>query len=69
MPHFMAMIAPVCIAWAFTFMHSLSPEYLDALRFDGSQVATLRSLGGFQGKQQLYAMQLPDEVAPENWSF
>lgn len=62
MPHLMAMIAPVCIAWAFTFMHSLSPEYLDALRFDGSQVATLRSLGGFQGKQQLYAMQLPEAL-------
>jgi len=36
-------------------MHSLIPEYLAALRFDGTQAATLRTLGEYQGKQQLYS--------------
>ncbi len=35
-------------------MHSITPEYLAALRFDGRQVATLRLLGEYQGKQKLY---------------
>jgi hypothetical protein len=29
-------------------MHSLTPEYLAALRFDGAQAATLRSLGSIR---------------------
>ncbi|MFA5630871.1 MAG: Fic family protein [Porticoccaceae bacterium] len=41
-------------------MNSLTPEYLDALRFDGIQAATLRSLGEYQGKQQFYAAQSPE---------
>jgi len=41
-------------------MHSLTPEYLAALRFDGTQSATLRTLGEHQGKQQLYAAQSPE---------
>ncbi len=38
-------------------MHSLTPEYLTSLRYDGTQLATLRALGEYQGKQQLYAAQ------------
>ncbi len=43
-------------------MHSLTPEYLAALRFDGAQAATLRTLGEYQGKQQLYAAQSPEAL-------
>ena len=38
-------------------MHSLSPEFLSGLRYDGLQMATLRSIGEYQGKQQLYFTQ------------
>jgi len=41
-------------------MHSLTPQFLAALRFDGTQAATLRALGEYQGKQQLYAAQSPE---------
>lgn len=34
-------------------MHSLLPDYLAKLRFDAQQLATLRALGEYQGKQQL----------------
>lgn len=40
-------------------MRSLTPEFLGALRFNGLQVATLRALGEFRGKQQLYIAQSP----------
>lgn len=43
-------------------MRSLTPEFLAALRFDAIQMATLRSLGEFQGKQKLYAMQSPEAL-------
>ena len=43
-------------------MHSLTPGYLSALRFDGNQAATLRALGKYQGKQQLYATQSPEAL-------
>ncbi|TAL90319.1 MAG: hypothetical protein EPN46_04245 [Candidimonas sp.] len=43
-------------------MHSLTPGYLAALRFDGTQAATLRSLGEYQGKQQRYAVQSPEAL-------
>jgi Fic family protein len=43
-------------------MHSLTPEHLAALRFDGTQAATLRSLGEYQGKQQLYVSQSPEAL-------
>lgn len=38
-------------------MHSLSPSYLAKLRFDTRQMATLRALGEYRGKQQLYIAQ------------
>ena len=40
-------------------MRSLTADYLDRLRFTHSQLTTLRALGEFQGKQQLYRVQLP----------
>jgi hypothetical protein len=43
-------------------MHPLTPEYLAALRFDGTQVATLRSLGECQGRQQPHAAQSPEAL-------
>lgn len=41
-------------------MHSLSPEYLARLRFHARQLASLRALGEFQGKQRLYFQQSPE---------
>lgn len=41
-------------------MKSLTPEYLDGLRFSDRQMATLAQIGSFQGKQALYGEQLPD---------
>jgi hypothetical protein len=32
-------------------MRSLTPEFLGSLRYNGSQIATLRALGEFRGKQ------------------
>ena len=43
-------------------MRSLTHEYLTALRFDGTQAATLRTLGEYKGKQQLYAAQSPEAL-------
>jgi len=40
-----------------SFMHSLLPDYLAKLRFDAQQLATLRALGEYRGKQQLYVAQ------------
>lgn len=44
-------------------MQSLTPDFLAALRYDGLQLATLRTLGEYQGKQQLYAAQSPEALA------
>ncbi|HSV61594.1 MAG TPA: Fic family protein [Variovorax sp.] len=41
-------------------MHSLSSDYLARLRFGAQQLATLRALGEYRGKQQLYVAQSPD---------
>ena len=41
-------------------MHSLSPDYLARLRFDTQQLATLRALGEYRGKQRLYIAQSPE---------
>jgi Fic family protein len=38
-------------------MHSLSPDYLSKLRFDAQHLATLRALGEYRGKQQLFVVQ------------
>ncbi len=41
-------------------MHSLLPEYLAKLRFGAQQLATLRALGEYRGKQQLFVAQSPE---------
>lgn len=44
-------------------MHSLAPEFLTSLRFDGLQIATLRALGEYRGKQQLFVAQSPEVLS------
>ena len=44
-------------------MHSLFPEYLAELRFDSQQLATLRALGEYRGKQQLFVSQSPEVLS------
>jgi Fic family protein len=44
-------------------MHSLLPEYLAKLRFDSRQLATLRALGEYRGKQQLFVSQSPEVLS------
>lgn len=41
-------------------MRSLSPEYLDKLSFTAQQLATLTTIGSYQGKQALYGEKLPE---------
>ena len=41
-------------------MHSFAPDYLDKLRFDTTQLATLRAIGEYRGKQSLYYQQAPE---------
>jgi Fic family protein len=44
-------------------MHSLSSDYLAKLRFDTQQLATLRALGEYRGKQKLYVAQSPEVLS------
>ncbi|MFI4941037.1 MAG: Fic family protein, partial [Burkholderiales bacterium] len=44
-------------------MHSLSNDYLARLRFDTQQLATLRALGEYRGKQRLYVAQSPEVLS------
>lgn len=44
-------------------MHSLTPDYLARLRFDTQQLATLRALGEFRGKQALFVAQSPEVLS------
>ncbi len=44
-------------------MHSLLTEYLAKLRFDSQQLATLRALGEYRGKQQLFVSQSPEVLS------
>lgn len=41
-------------------MHSLTPEFIENLRFRASQLAQLRALGEHQGKHKLYVAQSPE---------
>ncbi len=41
-------------------MRSLTEEYLAGLRYDGSQMAALRALGEYRGKQRLFFAQSPE---------
>ena len=44
-------------------MQSLQPDYLTSLRFDAQQLGTLRALGEYRGKQQLYVAQSPEVLS------
>lgn len=44
-------------------MHSLVPDHLAKLRFDAQQLATLRALGEYRGKQQLLVAQSPEVLS------
>lgn len=44
-------------------MHSLTPDYLANLRFDTHQLATLRALGEYRGKQRFYVAQSPEVLS------
>jgi Fic family protein len=44
-------------------MQSLSTDYLAQLRFDAKQLATLRALGEYRGKQRLYVAQSPEVLS------
>jgi Fic family protein len=44
-------------------MHSLLPDFLAKLRFDAQQLATLRALGEYRGKQQLFVAQSPEVLS------
>jgi hypothetical protein len=44
-------------------MQSLTPAYLAKLRFGTRQLATLRALGEYRGKQRLYIAQSPEILA------
>ena len=41
-------------------LHSLTLQYLERLRFDAEQAATLRAVGEYRGKQALYYVQAPE---------
>jgi Fic family protein len=41
-------------------LRSLTPDFLSTLRYNGLQVATLRALGEYRGKQQLFVAQSPE---------
>ena len=45
-------------------MQSLSADYLARLRFDAQQLATLRALGEYRGKQQFFVAQSPEVNRP-----
>lgn len=40
-------------------MRSLTSHFLSGLRFNGLQITTLRALGEYRGKQQLFVAQSP----------
>jgi Fic family protein len=44
-------------------VHSLTPDYLAKLRFGTQQLATLRALGEYRGKQRLYVAQSPEVLS------
>ena len=43
-------------------MNSLTNEYLDNLKFDSTQIASLRALGEYKGKQELFSHQSPETL-------
>lgn len=43
-------------------MHSLAPAFLAGLRFDATQLATLRAIGEYRGKQALFYQQASEAL-------
>ncbi len=43
-------------------MNSLDPKFLDILSFDAEQLATLRAIGEYRGKQALFFAQSPEAL-------
>lgn len=43
-------------------MRSLTPEYLDQISFASDQMSTLRTIGEYKGKQQLFSEQTPETL-------
>lgn len=43
-------------------MKSLTPSYLDGLKYTGNDLATIRNLGEASGKQQLWMAQTPEQL-------
>jgi Fic family protein len=43
-------------------MQSLAPAFLAGLRFDATQLATLRAIGEYRGKQALFYQQAPEAL-------
>jgi Fic family protein len=41
-------------------MHSLTPEYLSALKFSAEQASSMQKLGEYRGKQALFSQQTPE---------
>lgn len=60
--HYLGYTRPISTSHTWC-MQSLTPNFLAALRYDGLQLATLRALGEYQGKQHLYAVQSPEALA------
>lgn len=45
------------------FAKSLVPSYLDAIRYSGQQASSLKRLGEFRGRQDLFRQQAPEILA------
>ena len=42
---------------------SLVPNYLDGISFSGAEASTLKRLGEYQGRQELFRQQAPEVLA------
>jgi Fic family protein len=43
-------------------MHSLRPKLLQRLQFDSNQASTLKTIGEYKGKQELFSQQTPETL-------
>lgn len=44
------------------YMHSLSEDYLDSLKFNSEQASVIRAIGEYRGKQALFFKQSPETL-------
>lgn len=47
----------------YPFVHSFEPAFLDRLRFERGDLATVHALGSYRGKQDLFRQQTPETLA------